>query len=254
MPLTCLAHTLGLSLEASSFSVIATNLSKSMGLSTCSPPSFLESSPVLAKPNTLLSSLVPNMPLVFELSSPTLDTLSLLQCLCVMIRARSELQLIRSNKNDPKPLTWGSNGSATACTTANSQSPTYINTLINLADFFTKNLDPAKHDFFRKFLVTQHNWSRRNATFVLFKAQDFYWLTILLLLCLQIVSPFSFFEAFWCEKVCVCVFSCEVVVCYHALCRAQRNLNDAVATWIFRGHRTFSARTSEVVCVPSTWV
>jgi hypothetical protein len=32
----------------------------------------------------------------------------------------------------------------------------YINTLINVADFFTKNLDPAKHDFFRKFLVTQH--------------------------------------------------------------------------------------------------
>ncbi len=63
----------------------------------------------------------------------------------------------------------------------------------------------------------------RNATFVLFKARDFYWLTILLL-CLQILSPFLLFEAFWWEKACVCVFSCEVVVCYHALCRAQRNL------------------------------
>ena len=36
----------------------------------------------------------------------------------------------------------------------------------------------------------------RNATFVLFKAQDFYWLTILLL-CLPILFPFSFLEAFF---------------------------------------------------------
>jgi hypothetical protein len=32
----------------------------------------------------------------------------------------------------------------------------YINTDINVADFFTKNLERAKHDFSRKFLVTQH--------------------------------------------------------------------------------------------------
>ncbi len=69
----------------------------------------------------------------------------------------------------------------------------------------------------------------RNATFVLFKAQDFYWLTILLL-CYHILSPFLVFEAFWWEKARVCVFSCGVVVCYHALCRAHRNLNHAVAT------------------------
>jgi hypothetical protein len=65
----------------------------------------IDSSAGEAECNTLLSSLVPNMPLVFALFSPTLDTLSLLQCLCVITRAQSELQLIRSNKNDPKPLT-----------------------------------------------------------------------------------------------------------------------------------------------------
>jgi hypothetical protein len=53
----------------------------------------------------------------------------------------------------------------------------------------------------------------RFATFVLFKApRSCYWLTILLL-CYHILSLFLVFEAFWWEKACVCVFSCEVVVC-----------------------------------------
>jgi hypothetical protein len=70
-------------------------------------------------------------------------------------------------------------------------------------------------------------YSQRNATFVLFKAQDFYWLTILLL------CPQFRFSRHFGGKRCVSVFVAVkllFVVCNHALCRAQRNLNDAVAT------------------------
>jgi hypothetical protein len=51
---------------------------------------------------------------------------------------------------------------------------------------------------------------------VLFKAQDFYWLTILFIIKIKI-DHFLVFEAFWWEKVCVCVFSCEIVVIMHCV-------------------------------------
>jgi hypothetical protein len=70
---------------------------------------------------------------------------------------------------------------------------------------------------------------QRNATFVPFKAQDFYWLTILFIIKIKI-DHFLVFEAFWWEKVCVCVFSCEIVVIMRCAERKGRNRNDAVAT------------------------
>ena len=74
------------------------------------------------------------------------------------------------------------------------------------------------------------DYSKRNATFVLFKARDFYWLTILLL-CYPILSPFWFLKHFGGKKrVSVFLAVKLAVVCYHALCRSQKNLNDAVAT------------------------
>ena len=66
----------------------------------------------------------------------------------------------------------------------------------------------------------------RNATFVLFKAQDFYWSTILFLIKIKI-DHFLFFEAFWWEKVCVCVFSCEIVV----IMRCAERKGTAMMLW-----------------------
>jgi hypothetical protein len=56
---------------------------------------------------------------------------------------------------------------------------------------------------------------------VLFKAQDFYWLTIFFFIKIKI-DHFLVFEAFWWEKVCVCGFRCEIVVIMRWLCVAER--------------------------------
>jgi hypothetical protein len=68
--------------------------------------------------------------------------------------APSALQQIQLSKSAPRLSTCAFTGSATVHDKANSlYSISYIKSADNIADYFTKNLDPIKHKFFVQFLA-----------------------------------------------------------------------------------------------------
>jgi hypothetical protein len=115
------------------------------GLHTSSPALYLALSPVRVRPNTPPYSLVLNTPLVSETFVQTSATRNLQRSSCVTILALSALQQIQLNKNDPKQSTWLRFHWVRDRVRQGQFTISYIKSADNIADYFTKNLDPITH-------------------------------------------------------------------------------------------------------------
>jgi hypothetical protein len=144
----------GLMLVLSSPWETKTDFSTSTVLHTYSPASYLTSYPAPGRQSTPPYSRVLNMPLVYEIFLQISATLNLQRSSCVTIPCAICIVKDSIKQKRSKPIDmrfhWvhdrvrqGQFYITISC----------IKSADNIADYFTKNLDPIKHKFFMQFLV-----------------------------------------------------------------------------------------------------